>query len=187
MRSVHHLANGDITARLRAITSPVGDTTCACAHYQFLRFHSLVPCIYAPCKRPRTNQRWNNRSSPLGEIRTKDKPKNSQMPKVLFIKITVSFTSLIPSLILPTDEREKTERRAKRYRALAAKNSALFLRLLSKKVVSIPKKVDSHPKKVDSFPEIVYLSVPKKNAPKCNFSCSIQNKFVPLPKQFSSQ
>ena len=52
---------------------------------------------------------------------------------VHFIKIAVSFTSLIPYLIPPRDNREKTERRPKRYRALAAKNSALFLRLSSEK------------------------------------------------------
>ena len=89
--------------------------------------------------------------------------------KVLFVKIALSFTSLIPCLKTPSDDRENTERRAKRYRALAAKNSALFLRLLSKKVVSIPKKVDSHPKKVDSFPETIYLSVLNKNRTKKRF------------------
>ena len=78
---------------------------------------------------------------------------------MLFIKIAVSFTSLIPCLIPPTDDREKTERRAKRYRALAAKNSALFLRLSPKKVDLIPKKVDSLPKTIDSIPETVDLSV----------------------------
>ena len=52
---------------------------------------------------------------------------------MLFIKIAISFASLIPCPIPPTDDREKTERRAKRYRALAAKNSALFLRLLPQK------------------------------------------------------
>ena len=66
--------------------------------------------------------------------RTKEEPRNDlrtpNHQKVRFIKIAVSFTSLIPTLIPPTDDREKTERRAKRYRALAAKNSALFLRLL---------------------------------------------------------
>ena len=64
-----------------------------------------------------------------GEIRTKDEPKNPKIQKVLFVKVAVSFTSLIPCLIPPTDDRENTERRAKFYRALAAKNSALFLRL----------------------------------------------------------
>ena len=95
----------------------------------------------------------------MNQGRTKERPKNSQTQKSTFIKIAVSFTSLIPRLIPPSDDRQTTERRAKRYRALAAKNSALFLRLLSKKVVSIPKKVDSHPKKVDSFPGAVDLSV----------------------------
>ena len=52
---------------------------------------------------------------------------------VHFIKIAVSLTSLIPSLKTPTDDREMSERRAKRYRALAAKNSALFLRLIPEK------------------------------------------------------
>ena len=110
MCSVHHLANGDITAALRAIPSLVGDTTCASAHYQFLRFPSPVPCIYAPCKRPRTNQRWNNRSSPLGEIRTKDESKNSQTQKSTFIKIAISFPFLIPCPILPREHRPTTER-----------------------------------------------------------------------------
>jgi hypothetical protein len=67
---------------------------------------------------------------------------------VLFIKIAISFTSLIPCLVLPRELRETTERRAKRYRALAAKNSALLLRFLPKKVATNPKKVDSIPKKV---------------------------------------
>ena len=83
------------------ITSPVGDTTCACAHYQFLRFPSLVPCISTPCKRPKTNQR-----------RTKERPKNSKTQKSTFVKIAVSFSSLIPCLITPTDDRENSERRA---------------------------------------------------------------------------
>ena len=114
LRSSHHSCAASITLptatlllALRAITSPIGDTTCACAHYQFLRFPSLVPCIYAPCKRPRTNQR-----------RTKAEPKNSQTPKVLFIKIALSFTSLIPSPVLPTDEREMTERTPTQFPAL---------------------------------------------------------------------
>ena len=75
-----------------------------------------------------------------------------------FIKIDVSFTSLVPYLIPPTDDREMTERRAKRYRALAAKNSALFLRLSPKKVDLIPEKVVSPPKTVDSFPEKVDIA-----------------------------
>ena len=78
---------------------------------------------------------------------------------MLFIKIAFSFISLIHCLIPPTDDREKTERRAKRYRALAAKNSALFLRLSPKKVDLLPEKVVSLPKKVDSIPETVDLSV----------------------------
>lgn len=76
---------------------------------------------------------------------------------MLFIKIAVSFSSLIPCPIPPTDDRETTERRAKRYRALAAKNSALFLRLSPKKVDLIPEKVVSLPKKVDSHPKMVNL------------------------------
>ena len=65
----------------------------------------------------------------MGEIRTKEQPKNSKIQKRLFIKIAVSFPSLIPCLIPPTDDRENTERRAKRYRALAAKNSVHFVKI----------------------------------------------------------
>ena len=50
------------------------------------------------------------------ELKTKDEPRNDKrtlkLKKSTFIKIAVSFTSLIPSLILPTDDREKTERGA---------------------------------------------------------------------------
>ena len=78
--------------------------------------------------------------------------------KVLFIKIAFSFPSLIPTLIPPREHRETTERRAKRYRALATKNSALFLRLSPKKVDLILEKVVSSPKTVDSFPEKVDIA-----------------------------
>ena len=91
---------------------------------------------------------------------TKDKPRNDQRTpkhkKRLFIKIAVSFTSLIPYLIPPTDDRENSERRSKEN--LISKK-ALFLRLSPKKVDLIPEKVVSPPKKVDSFPAIVDLSV----------------------------
>ena len=46
----------------------------------------------------------------MDEIRTKERPKNSQTQKSTFIKIVVSFTSLIPCLISPTDDRETTEK-----------------------------------------------------------------------------
>ena len=59
--------------------------------------------------------------------------------KVLFIKIAVSFTSLIPCLILPRELRETTEGTPKEDHMT---KKALFLRLSPKKVVSIPKKVD---------------------------------------------
>ena len=62
---------------------------------------------------------------------------------ITFIKIAVSFTSLIPSLIPPTDDREKTERTPKEY--LMTKK-ALFLRLSPKEVDSFPEKVDFIPK-----------------------------------------
>ena len=107
----------------------------------------------------------------MNQGRTKERPKNSENQKVLFIKIAFSFPSLILCLIPPTDDREKTERRAKRYRALAAKNSALFLRLSPKKVDLIPEKVVFIPKKVDSFPEKVDIAHQplKKNALFCIF------------------
>ena len=47
---------------------------------------------------PRTNQG-----------RTKDEPTNSQTQKSTFVKIAILFISLIPSLVLPTDDRETTE------------------------------------------------------------------------------
>ena len=72
-----------------------------------------------------------------------------------FIKIAVSFTSLIPCLIPPTDDRETTERTPTQ---LPVSKKCYFLRLLLNQVVLIPKKVDS-------FPEIVDLSISQQNHP----------------------
>ena len=49
----------------------------------------------------------------MNQRRTKEQPKNSKLQKVLFIKIAVSFTSLIPCLIPPRELRETTEGRPK--------------------------------------------------------------------------
>ena len=92
----------------------------------------------------------------MGEIRTKDEPKNAKLQNVRFIKIDVSFSSLIPCLILPTDDREKSERTPKEH---LMNKKVLFLRLSPKKVDLIPEKVVTLPKKVDYFPEKVDLSV----------------------------
>ena len=69
--------------------------------YLKLRFPSLVLLLYLPYNIPRMNQR-----------RTKKRPKNSQAEKMLFIKIAVPFSSLIPCLKTPREHRETTERRA---------------------------------------------------------------------------
>ena len=52
--------------------------------------------------------------------------KNPNLRNVHFIKIAVSFPSLIPCLIPPTDDRENTERRAKLYRAVPLRNQHFF-------------------------------------------------------------
>ena len=105
-----------------------------------------------------------------------------------FIKIAILFLSLIPCLIPPREHRETTERRAKRYRALAAKNSALFLRLSPKKVDLIPEKVDSipetvdlhfsplHPKPEKSRQNTIFLAHLKKKAYLCEQNCKWQRK-----------
>ena len=107
---------------------------------------------------PTTNLR-NNRSS-TREIRTPKQEKSS------FIKIAVSFPSLIPSPISPTDDREKTERTPHQ---LPAHKKCGFLRLLPNKVVLIPKKVDSFPKTADYIPKIVAYSPNKKSPQNCIF------------------
>ncbi len=107
----------------------------------FIKITFLVPYIYASSKRPRMNQG-----------RTKERPKNSKTQKSTFIKIAVSFTSLIPSLILPTDDREKSDRTPTQ---LPVTKKCCFLRLLPNKVVLIPEKVVSLPEKVDSCPNMI--------------------------------
>ena len=78
---------------------------------------------------------------------------------MLFIKIALSFTSLIPCLILPTDDRENSERTPTQ---LPETKKCYLLRLP-------PKKVDYIPKKVDCVPEIVDNPQNKKIAPKAIF------------------
>ena len=102
----------------------------------------------------------------MNQRRTKERPKNSQTQKVRFIKITVSFPSLIPCLSSPTDDRENSDRTPT---PLPANKKCRFLRLLPNKVVLIPKKVDSFPKTVDYIPKIVAYPPNKKSPQNCIF------------------
>ena len=114
----------------------------------------------------------------MNQRRTKERPKNSEIENVLFLKIAISFPSLIPCLIPPTEDREKSDRTPTQ---LPTTQKCNFLRLRPNKVVLIPKKIDSHPKKVDSFPETIDLSVfLRKNHLKSVFSCISRKKSVSL-------
>ena len=88
--------------------------------------------------------------------------------------------SLFPLLYLALFHRPTTERTPTQ---LPVTKKCCLLRLLQNQVDLIPEKVVFIPKTVDSFPEIVYLSVPKKNAPKCDFSCTSANFVVPLHRE----
>ena len=83
LRSSHHLCAACCTSptatlllALRAITSHVGDTTCACAHSQFLRLPSLLSLLYLLYSTERTPRelRRNSDSTPC-------------LQKVTFVKI----------------------------------------------------------------------------------------------------
>ncbi len=104
----------------------------------------------------------------MNQGRTKDEPRNAEIENVRFVKIAVSFTSLIPSAIPPREHRPTTEKTPTQ---LPASKKALFLRLLPKKVVPLPKKVDSYPKTIDYFPEKFY-SITKKSYSLLRISCS---------------
>ena len=134
---------------------------------RFLRFLSLVPYIYPPCQRPRTNQRW-----------TKDEPKNSKTQKSTFVKFAVSFISLVPCLIPPRELRENSEGTPTR---LPAFKKCYLLRLRPNKVVLIPKKLYPFLKKSTHFlkpltyiPRLYTLHFTpytRKIALKCDFFC----------------
>ena len=102
-----------------------------------------------------------------------------------FIKIAISFTSLIPCPIPPTDNRETTEGTPKEGHMT---KKALFLRLSPKKVDLIPEKVVSMPKTVDlhfsplhsTLYTLHFTSYTRKIAPKHDFSCTSQKKSVSL-------
>ena len=117
--------------------------------------------MYRPWYSRVNNQGRNNRSSPLGEIRTKERPKNAEIENVRFVKIALSFTSLIPCLKTPSDDRENSEGTPTQ---LPAYKKCFFLRLL-------PKKVDSYPKTIDYFPKNFY-SIPKNIYSLLRISCS---------------
>ena len=117
----------------------------------------------------------------MNQGRTKERPKNSETQKSTFIKIAVSFTSLIPTLIPPRELRETTEGTPKEDHMT---KKALFLRLSPKKVVlipekviSLPKKVDSFPEKVDYIPEIVAYPPNKKSPSKAIFLAQFKKKY----------
>ena len=82
----------------------------------------------------------------MNQGQTKERPKNSETQKSTFIKIAISFTSIILCLVLPRGLRETTERTPK---VDHMTKKALFLRLSPKKVDLIPEKVDSIPETVD--------------------------------------
>ena len=70
---------------------------------------------------------------------------------MLFLKIAASFTSLIPSLKTPTDDREMTEITPTEL-PMTQKCYLLIFAFLTESTY-FPKKVDSFSKKVVPFPE----------------------------------
>ena len=101
-------------------------------------------------------------------LKTKEEPRNDLRTPKLKKCVLLILPFLLPCLIPPTDDREKTERTPTQ---LPASKKALFLRLLPKKVVPLPKKVDSYPKTIDYFPKNFY-SIPKKIYSLLRISCS---------------
>ena len=71
----------------------------------------------------------------MNQGRTKNEPKNAETQKSTFIKMTVSFPSLIPCLVLPREPRETTEGTPKEDHMT---KKPLFLRLSPKEVDLIP-------------------------------------------------
>ena len=153
---------------------------------QFLRYPLVVPSLYLPYQRPRMNQG-----------RSKEQPKNSQTQKVLFIKISVSFLSLIPCLIPPTDDRENSERTPTQ---LPVYKKCFFLRWVPKKRSRFLKRLTWFPKKLSPFlkqlthilkalpyiPRLYTLHFTpytRKIALKCDFSCTSANFVVPLHRE----
>ena len=62
----------------------------------------------------------------MNQRRTKERPKNAEIENVRFVKIAVSFTSLIPSAIPPREHRPTTEKTPTQ---LPASKKALFLKI----------------------------------------------------------
>ena len=91
----------------------------------------------------------------MNQRRTKERPKNSKLEKVLFIKIGISFAFLIPTLILPRELRLTTERTPTQLHLQkvlfveigSLKRFPLFL----KKLTPILKRLSPFLKKLSSF------------------------------------
>ena len=101
---------------------------------------------------------------------------NQRTPKLkksTFIKIAISFPSIIPCLIPPSDDRLTTEKTPTQ---LPITPKCYLLRLLPNKVVLIPEKVVPIPKKVDYIPEIVAYPPNKKSPQKAIFLAHLEKK-----------
>ena len=95
--------NGDITAR------PANRYLAHRRHYLRLRILPILKISF-PCTFPIFLGLKTKEKPRRNQGRTKDEPKNSKLQKSTFIKIAISFTSLIPCLSSPTDDRENSER-----------------------------------------------------------------------------
>ena len=103
--------------------------------------------------------------------RTKEQPKNSQTQKVLFIKIAVSFISLIPCLVF-------TERTPREHRESSDPTPRLQKVLFVK--ITFLKRLTNFLKKLTLFLKpLIYLFL-RKNYLKSVFSCTSRKKSVSL-------
>ena len=103
--------------------------------------------------------------------RTKDKPRNDlrtpNHQKVLFLKIAVSFPSLILCLSSPTDDRENSD-------STPRLQKVTFVKIgFPRRLPPFLKKLSSFPKNVDSFPKNVSLLCLLANGAPITLACGV--------------
>ena len=114
--------------------------------------------------------------------RTKQRPKNPKIQKLRFLKIAISFPSLIPCLIPPRDDRAKSDTTPCLQKVLFLKIAFLKrLTLLLKRLSPFLKKLTYIPKKFPLF--LKKCTFPQK---KCIF-LYILTSFSSLPYYLCSR
>ena len=111
----------------------------------------------------------------MNQRRTKERPKNAEIENVRFVKIALSFFSLIPCLKTPSDDRENSERTPTQ---LPAYKKCFFLRWVPIKLFLFLKRLTRILKLLTIFLK-TFTPFLKRFTPCCAFRAHLLLCFTP--------